>query len=493
MSHSSQELMNNIANVNQIFVPAQIVFIDSQVEDYQMLANGVLSGIETVVLQGDRHGIEQISHILNQKPYSTVHIVSHGSPGCIYLGNSQLGIDTLEKYRQDLNTWFSSPLLPCSPAPLLLLYGCNVAAGDAGDEFITKLHQLTGAEIAASTTRTGNAAKGGNWELDIATGFDRPELAFTANVQQSYAGVFVDIFTDDFDGNTSGGTGNWAVNPNNTDTATTNPNGQWIIAPITEDRFNGDNRIALQLDPDTPANALITGHSTGDDEFTFVNGITTVNSPRFTLANDSDDPRSKISLSLKYYAITNAPSANDKVKIDLVDASNDSVLTSLLDRSFSRSQFPNSWTSLETKIDSSLVGREVYLQFSADNSDGNNVLDFAVDSVSVAYSGLPWEPNSANNGILVRGSALLSCGTLQANGLNSPVLAVDRIDIDADGNPVIPASGEASAPPLSWSHQDWTQEKLGNIYGTAIDGQGNMYAAASANYSSGFFGRPCQS
>ena len=64
--------MNNIANVNQIFVPApQIVFIDSQVEDYQMLANGVLPGIETVVLQGDRNGIEQISHYI--KPETILH------------------------------------------------------------------------------------------------------------------------------------------------------------------------------------------------------------------------------------------------------------------------------------------------------------------------------------------------------------------------------------------------------------------------------------
>ncbi|MEG4219819.1 DUF4347 domain-containing protein [Microcoleus sp. Pol12A6] len=32
----------------------------------------------------------------------------------------------------------------------LLLYGCNVAAGDAGEEFITRLHKLTGAQIAAT-------------------------------------------------------------------------------------------------------------------------------------------------------------------------------------------------------------------------------------------------------------------------------------------------------------------------------------------------------
>ncbi len=59
----------------------------------------------------------------------------------------------------------------------LLIYGCNVAAGDTGAELIAKLKQLTGAEIAASTTRTGNIAQGGNWELEYQTG----TIAFTNN------------------------------------------------------------------------------------------------------------------------------------------------------------------------------------------------------------------------------------------------------------------------------------------------------------------------
>ncbi|MEO0989163.1 MAG: DUF4347 domain-containing protein, partial [Cyanobacteria bacterium J06639_14] len=45
-------------------------------------------------------------------------------------------------------------------------YACNLASGDAGEEFLTKLHHLTGATIHASTTKIGNAALGGNWQLD---------------------------------------------------------------------------------------------------------------------------------------------------------------------------------------------------------------------------------------------------------------------------------------------------------------------------------------
>ncbi len=173
----------------------QIVFIDSQVADLQILINGVAAGIEVVVLKSDRNGISQITETLNQRNnYTSIHIVSHGSPGCLYLCNTQLSLDTLDNYQSELKTWFSSSfLVPCSS---ILIYGCNVAAGDAGEEFITKLHNITGAEIAASTTPIGNADLGGNWNLDSATnaiaklaeGID-VALAFTPEVQRNYTAI----------------------------------------------------------------------------------------------------------------------------------------------------------------------------------------------------------------------------------------------------------------------------------------------------------------
>ncbi|MDE5116588.1 MAG: DUF4347 domain-containing protein, partial [Trichodesmium sp. St2_bin2_1] len=69
------------------------------------------------------------------------------------------------------------------------LYGCNVAAGDGGEEFIDKLHRLTGAEIAASKSLTGAAVKGGNWELEVRTGQQPPTSALQTEVMQTYSGV----------------------------------------------------------------------------------------------------------------------------------------------------------------------------------------------------------------------------------------------------------------------------------------------------------------
>ncbi len=149
-----------------------IAFIDSSVEAYSLLMAGIKPGIRVHILDGNRNGIETITQILRQQatPHrlQDVHIIAHGSPGCLRLGNTELSLDTLEQYRTELADWSCESLL---------LYGCEVAAGDAGAEFVEKLHQATQAEISASTTLVGQALRGGNWELDVSTEVQHPELA----------------------------------------------------------------------------------------------------------------------------------------------------------------------------------------------------------------------------------------------------------------------------------------------------------------------------
>jgi hypothetical protein len=169
-----------------------VVFIDASVSDYQTLQIGVIAGVETVILSPNQNGIEEITDFLQQHPQiTTIHIVSHGSPGCLYLGNSQLNLENISKYADLLQHWQSESIL---------LYGCNVAAGDAGEEFIRKLHEITNATISASATKTGNAALGGNWELEV----NIPEnngtsLVFRAETVNTYQGVFAPTLVGSWD------------------------------------------------------------------------------------------------------------------------------------------------------------------------------------------------------------------------------------------------------------------------------------------------------
>ncbi|MDB9455172.1 DUF4347 domain-containing protein [Dolichospermum circinale] len=178
-----------------------IVFIDASLSDYNTLQAGIIEGVKTVIISPDKDGIEQISQILQQHPHiTTIHILSHGAPGCLYLGNSQLNLTNIHNYTQQLQQWQPQNIL---------LYGCNVAAGDAGAEFIHKLHQITKATISASTTKTGNAALGGNWQLEVnipvTETFHGTYLHLSdivADTLNTYQGVFAPILVGNY--NTTG-------------------------------------------------------------------------------------------------------------------------------------------------------------------------------------------------------------------------------------------------------------------------------------------------
>ncbi|MBN3907847.1 MAG: DUF4347 domain-containing protein [Nostoc sp. NMS1] len=168
-----------------------IVFIDANVADAAMLAKGVKSGIKAIVLDPNSDGITQITQALQTHPkISEIHLVAHGVPGCLTLGNSQLSLDTLNHYGPQLMQWFAHAQKSTDSTPSLLLYGCNVAAGDAGAAFLDQLHQLTKARIAASAQRVGSAELGGSWQLEAQRGSVSTKIVFTATLMHSYGGVF---------------------------------------------------------------------------------------------------------------------------------------------------------------------------------------------------------------------------------------------------------------------------------------------------------------
>ncbi|MGL6339301.1 MAG: DUF4347 domain-containing protein [Waterburya sp.] len=178
---------------------ATIVFIDSQIDNYELLIAGMQPETQVVLLDANINGIVKITDTLQQAQYTAVHLITHGSPGCLYLGNSQLNLDTISNYQQELQSWFRD-LSPHTSS--LLIYGCEVAAGDAGAELISKLQQLTGAKIAATKTLTGNKNLGGNWQLETTTEEMTVNLAIAESARLAYQGVlgnFVVTTADDED------------------------------------------------------------------------------------------------------------------------------------------------------------------------------------------------------------------------------------------------------------------------------------------------------
>lgn len=185
-----------------------LAFIDPSVEDSSSLIAGLLPRTQAILLDSQRDGIEQISEILKgYRQLQTVHIISHGSPGCVYLGNSVLNRDTLSRYQDELQSWQTALAADAD----ILLYGCRVADVTSHASFLEDLAALTNANIAASTSITGNAKQGGNWNLDVQIGKVASPLAVTESTQQHYAGTLatftVNTTDDENDGNADEGNG----------------------------------------------------------------------------------------------------------------------------------------------------------------------------------------------------------------------------------------------------------------------------------------------
>ncbi|MGD1805262.1 DUF4347 domain-containing protein [Dapis sp. BLCC M126] len=171
----------------------KLLFIDSKVENYNYLISQVDSQTKVVILQPNPNGIEQISKSLSECcNVDTVHIISHGAKGALYLGNSILKNDNIHQYAENIQKWGKC----LSAEAEILIYACQVASGKEGRAFVRQLHQLTGANIAASETLTGNVSKGGNWNLEVIFGQLKSALAFPPEVRASYGGVLANIVVD---------------------------------------------------------------------------------------------------------------------------------------------------------------------------------------------------------------------------------------------------------------------------------------------------------
>ncbi|MEO1210497.1 MAG: DUF4347 domain-containing protein [Cyanobacteria bacterium J06638_20] len=163
---------------------AEIAIFDAQIDDLFTLLNGLRPGIEAFVLHPREDGLAQISAILaSRKEICTLHLISHGAPGQLFMG--RLPITAEDLTIKTLNQWQQS----FSSNAEILIYGCNVAAGVAGRALISQLYTLTGMNVAASSTPTGNATLGGNWNFEITSSDFTPTMAFDAAGVIAYAGL----------------------------------------------------------------------------------------------------------------------------------------------------------------------------------------------------------------------------------------------------------------------------------------------------------------
>lgn len=214
---------------------SEIAFIDTSVSNYSEILAGIDPNIQVVLLDSHQDGIRQISDYLSgHEQVNAIHIISHGSEGQLNLGTSALTrasmtddyVDALNNIRQVL-----------SEQADILIYGCNFAEGQTGQEAAALLSQLTGADVAASTDTTGYAGLGGNWALETRTGLIETHLAVNNEVQADWVGLLAVNDAPTFDVGT--GIVTTAVGPESAGRGVTvQADGKIVVAGYT---YNGSN------------------------------------------------------------------------------------------------------------------------------------------------------------------------------------------------------------------------------------------------------------
>ncbi|MEA2093631.1 MAG: DUF4347 domain-containing protein [Pseudomonadota bacterium] len=179
------------AEVSAADVRVELIFVDTDTPEYKTLLSDLLTypddtTYQVFELDNTQDGITQIAAVLGGfDNVSALHILSHGTEGTIDMGGATLDNDTLAANADLVRSWGSA----FTENADILIYGCNLAANEAGQSLVNNLATLTGADVAASNDLTGNAELGGDWELEYVTGQIDAEIAVSDAMQQNYSGV----------------------------------------------------------------------------------------------------------------------------------------------------------------------------------------------------------------------------------------------------------------------------------------------------------------
>ena len=182
----------------------EIVFIDASVPDMTTLIGAIGADKEVVILDPARDGLQQIvDALVGRSSIDALHVISHGAAGAVGLGTLLLEASTLDAHQDALQAIGRSLTADGD----IMLYGCDIGAGSAGQVFIDRLAIATGADVAASSNLTGNAGLGGDWQLEVTSGAIDiraavdPSLAalyrHTLAIPSSHVGFDRDYFDND--------------------------------------------------------------------------------------------------------------------------------------------------------------------------------------------------------------------------------------------------------------------------------------------------------
>jgi hypothetical protein len=144
-----------------------VAVVDASIDDCRSLLAALPPDMDVISVRGDQDGLDAIADgLAGHHGVRALHIISHGAPGRIRLGRGWIDASTLAARTTDL----SAIRAALRQDGDILIYGCDVAEGASGSDFLRTWADATVANVAASLTPTGAAGKGGDWILERQVG-----------------------------------------------------------------------------------------------------------------------------------------------------------------------------------------------------------------------------------------------------------------------------------------------------------------------------------
>ncbi|MFM7739301.1 MAG: DUF4347 domain-containing protein, partial [Planctomycetota bacterium] len=152
--------------------------VDQGIADYQTLLHDIQNQLpqqhSLLLIDSTGDGWLQLNQYLSQhQGIQQVHLFSHAASGQLLLGNQSLQIDDL--FNDDSAAIWQRALHPDAD---VFLYGCQLAADPAGEQFVSQFAIFSGADVAASIDQTGSASSA-DWDLEFSVGLLNSDSLFS--------------------------------------------------------------------------------------------------------------------------------------------------------------------------------------------------------------------------------------------------------------------------------------------------------------------------
>ncbi|MCA9197742.1 MAG: DUF4347 domain-containing protein, partial [Planctomycetales bacterium] len=195
---SADSLLTDNASVDR----RELIVVDTSVTDFERLLAEIqtqsdsITQYEILLLNPADDGVQQIADALKSLGgVDALHVLSHADEGSLLLGSERLTDANLVEHANGLLDWRAN----LRDGADILLYGCDLAGNESGLSLLQGLHDLTGADIAASNDTTGNTAASGDWDLEVGIGSIQTEVLHAEAWDGKLAVILVDTLSDVID------------------------------------------------------------------------------------------------------------------------------------------------------------------------------------------------------------------------------------------------------------------------------------------------------